>query len=225
MNLHEIRIESLTYEVLQRSERRKILDNISYRWQQGTTYALWGASGSGKSTLLHMVAGFQQPTAGTIWYGERDHRTLSEHERDMLRLHTISYVVQRAPLIPEFSVIENVMMNGLIAGVPHHECRKRAQEVLNEIGLYAYAEADPLTLSGGEQQRVALGRALWSKPQWLLLDEPTAHLDERSKHEIMSLLLKVHKEYGTGMIIATHDNEVMGVLQEKIVLADGRIQG
>jgi len=219
MMLH---VHAVSYVVPQGEQALTILQDISFDWGVSTTRALIGVSGSGKSTLLHLLAGFLKPTSGSIIYdvGQRDDAACDSH-RDV---RTVGYVPQAALLIPELSVEENVMVPGLLSGEAYSACREKARQLLADVGLSHRAAHAPATLSGGEQQRVAIVRALWHQPRWLLMDEPTAHVDSQHKSLLIDLLWKLREKTGCGMLIATHDSEVAALMDERWVLQQGTIK-
>lgn len=201
-----------------------ILRDISYRYEQGTSYALVGASGSGKSTLLQLLGGLAQPTAGAVWYDETCLTQKTAEEVRRWRRDTIGFVFQEPMLIPECTVAENVATKGLITGISYEECHREAVRLLEEVGLVHKAKSSPLNLSGGEQHRVSIARALFSRPAFLLLDEPTAHLDVTTKRHILELIHRIQTGYGMGMIVATHDPATADVMDRQLTLQDGLLR-
>lgn len=199
-----------------------ILTGTSYAFEQGKTYALQGVSGTGKSTILQLLAGLEQPTEGKVLYNDRSLATFSDTEHQRFLHATVGLVFQSSYLIDELSVQENVMLKGLIAGQSGTYAQKKANDLLESVGLSHKAHASPAALSGGEQQRVALARALFVQPQFLLADEPTAHLDHATKKLMMSLILEFQESSGMGVIIATHDQEVAVLMQVQCHIIDGK---
>lgn len=186
----------------------RILHNATYLFNQHSSVALTGVSGTGKSTLLHLLAGLETPTAGTVFFNETDISLFDAAQRQQFLLNEVGLIFQVPSLIDELSVIENVMIKGLTGREPHKHAYLKAQELLKSVGLCDKSHAAPRTLSGGEQQRVAIARALYTKPAFILADEPTAHLDAGTKKALIDLLLSCKKQWGAGLIIATHDELV-----------------
>ncbi len=178
------------------------LHNFSYEFLQGNRYALIGPSGSGKSTLIHLIVGIEMPTSGTIAHS---------YEQKQYGL-----MLQTPFLINELSVLENIALPGLIEGVPMADAIKRAEELITLVGLRAHAHVSPWQLSGGQQQRIALARALFFSPPFLIADEPTAHLDPDSARGIASLLISLSEEHGMGLIVATHDRDMIAFLENVV---------
>jgi len=172
---------------------------------RGEMLALVGESGAGKSTLLHLLGGLDRPSDGTIYYGAREIAGLAESERAEFRNREIGFVWQIHYLLPEFTALENVMMPLLIRGRPHAEAASEAWSRLDEVGLRARASHRAGELSGGEQQRVVLARALVGKPSVLLADEPTGNLDFRTGEMIFELLAGLHRSHQLTSVLVTHN--------------------
>ena len=200
-----------------------VFDNIDCTLTQGHTYALMGASGAGKSTLLHIVAGLDEPTAGSVFFNDKKFSSFSAHDRQELLNKSFGLVFQSSYLISELSVVENVMMPGLIAGLPYEQCRARALEMLSVVGLSEKASSNPLTLSGGQQQRVAIIRALFNKPTFLFADEPTGNLDEQTGREIVNFLLECQQQWKMGLVVSTHDRSVADRMGTRFILHNGAL--
>lgn len=210
-------------EFQQGKEMVRVLAGASYAFQQGTSYALTGVSGTGKSTILQLLAGLEQPTEGKVLYQQKSLATFSDIEHQQFLQSTVGLVFQLPYLIDELSVRENVMLKGLIAGQSGALAQKKADDLLMEVGLLHKAAAYPAALSGGEQQRVALVRALFVQPQFLLADEPTAHLDFATKKLIISLIREFKDSSGMGVIIATHDDEIASLMDKQVAIVDGQL--
>lgn len=216
-------LQAVTQQFKQGAESITVLDDVSYQFKQGSTYALMGVSGTGKSTILQLLAGLEQPSQGKVLYNEKNIARFSEPEHQKFLHAVVGLVFQYPYLIDELSVLENVMLKGMITGAADEKARGRAQELLAFVGLEHKHAALPAMLSGGEQQRVALARALFVEPQFLLADEPTAHLDGESKKNVLDLLMSFQQEYGIGLIIATHDEEVAQCMEHKVLVHDGSL--
>jgi len=202
-------------EVLQGAE----LDVFS-----GETVAIIGASGSGKSTLLHVLGGLDRPVSGEVRIGGHELYRLREDDLSAVRNSSIGFVFQFHHLLREFTVLENVLMPQLIGGKSKREANLRARELLSEVGLSDRLDHKPTQLSGGEQQRVAVARALANQPLALLADEPSGNLDPSTSERLHDLLFNVASEHGTAMVLVTHNmdlasrsDRVLSVEQGKLV--------
>lgn len=182
-----------------------VFENLELEVRRGERIAVVGASGTGKSSLLHLLGGLDRPTAGTIYYQQRAISTLSDSELAEFRNREVGFVWQTHYLLPEFTAVENVMMPLLIRGSIYSEAAPAAQAALEEVGLGARASHRAGELSGGEQQRVVLARALVTRPALLLADEPTGNLDHRTGELIVSLLADLHRSHGLTSIFVTHN--------------------
>ena len=168
-----------------------------------------------------MLAGLEKPTAGAILFNGRDIAQFTSVEHQNYLQKHIGLVFQYAYLIPELSVLENVMLKATIAGMPAHQAHEQARHLLHTVGLEPLAQRLPGGLSGGEQQRVAIARALMGKPDFLCADEPTAHLDEENKHRIRDLLALFQREVGCGLIICSHEPALFSASEHVLTLHDG----
>src|SRR3989339_1071614 len=205
-----------------------VFGDISVVFQQGESYAIMGASGSGKSTLIHLLAGIDKPTQGDIIIqsqltGMQKYSSLSPHARSILFQQKISIVFQQASLFAELTVLENVMLKAILAGVITDESLEHARDLLQEVGLLDKADVYPAMLSGGQQQRVAILRAIFIVPQFLLVDEPTGNLDEVSSKQVIDLLIYYHKKYNMGLIVSTHSKSIAQRMQSLYVVCDKKL--
>ena len=198
-----------------------ILDGVSLEVPSGQFLALTGPSGSGKSTLLGLVAGLDQPVAGSVRVAGVDLAGLDEDGLARLRLTTIGYVFQSFLLLPTLTALENVAIPLELAGAADPAGRARA--LLAEVGLAARARYYPAQLSGGEQQRVALARAFANPPPLLLADEPTGNLDSATGSEIIALLVEHHRRRGATLVLVTHDPALAAHAERVVELRDGRV--
>jgi lipoprotein-releasing system ATP-binding protein len=198
-----------------------VLRNASLRVEPGEVVAVVGASGSGKSTLLHLLGGLDRPTAGAVRVGGHPMSSLDEQGRSRLRTKAVGFVFQFHQLLPEFTALENVMMPGWIAGRPHAEVRERAESLLRDLDLLGRAEHKPAELSGGEQQRVAVARALHLKPWVLLADEPTGNLDRQATEALLAILERYRREERQAIVIATHNMDVARAAGRVLALEEG----
>ncbi len=200
-----------------------VLSGVSLRIWPGEMVAVVGASGSGKSTLLHLLGGLDRPTSGSVRIGGVEMTSLSEEGRSKLRCRSVGFVFQFHQLLPEFTALENAMMPGWIAGRPSGEVRTRAAGLLRDLGLGARLEHKPAELSGGEQQRVAVARALHLKPAVLLADEPTGNLDRPATQALLEILTRYRQEESQAIVIATHNAEVAAAAGRVVALQDGQL--
>lgn len=199
----------------------EVLKGISVTFKQGQTYAITGVSGTGKSTLLHIIAGLDIPSSGMIYFNNQNIALFSPHQRSEFFNTCIGLVFQSPYLIKELTVLENIMVMGLIKGDNREKCKKRAQELLVSIGLEDKAEHRPASLSGGQQQRIAILRAIFNKPAFLFADEPTGNLDEYTAQTVVDLLLQCHAQWHMGIIVSSHDTYVAEKMQFTYQLRDG----
>ncbi len=217
---------SLTVQHLHKSfsqglQTAVVLDDVTYTFKNNHQYALTGVSGIGKSTLIQVLAGLDKPDRGSVLCNGIDIYALEPHRRSRFIQKHIGFVFQYPSLIDELTVLENVMLKGLIADEPYVQASEKALSLLEKVGLVDKASHSPRTLSGGEQQRVSVARALFTQPNFILADEPTAHLDEQTKSTIIELLSACSKEWSMGLIIASHDAEVAEHMQTVLRLEKG----
>ena len=198
-----------------------VLNGISQIFQKGFSYAIVGSSGCGKSTLLHVIAGIDASSSGEISYDSHAINAMNCVQKSALLHDTLGLVFQDSYLINELSVLENIILKGLIAGKNYATCYKRAYALLQAMGLLDKAHVLPIHLSGGQQQRIALARALFSQPDFLIADEPTGSLDEKASHEIINLILSLQRSYNMGIVISTHNQSIAARMDYQLHLQDG----
>ncbi len=201
----------------------EVLRGASLRLKRGEMVALVGPSGAGKSTLLHIVGLLERPDAGEIRIGGEASSRMSESARTQLRSRRLGFVYQFHHLLPDFTALENVILPQMIAGVGRRRARARAGELLAAVGLAERASHRPSRLSGGEQQRVAIVRAIANKPAILLADEPTGNLDPRTAEEVFDQLARLMRDTGLAALVATHNMDLARRMDRALVLADGRL--
>jgi lipoprotein-releasing system ATP-binding protein len=200
----------------------EVLTGVDLDIRQGETLAVVGASGVGKSTLLHILGTLERPSAGKVrWEGE-DVFALDDRSLAAFRNRKVGFVFQFHHLLAEFNALENVMMPGLIARLPQPVARERAEAILVRVGLKERLTHRVSTLSGGEQQRVAVARALMLEPEVLLADEPTGNLDPKSGARVQELILELNHERGLTSVIVTHNLAMARILDRQITLLDGK---
>lgn len=219
MNVLAARDVKKTY--IQGNNILQVLQGVSVRFEQGKSYAITGPSGSGKSTFMHVLSGLDVPTQGAVFFNGVDINTLSPLEKKSFLAKSLGLVFQLPYLISEFSVIENVMLKGIIAGNSFENMQDQALILLDNVKLSHKASNNPLSLSGGEQQRVALARALFNKPAFLLADEPTGNLDVATGKVIVELLLSCQDQWGMGIIVSSHDAYVCERMSHVLHLENG----
>ena len=202
---YAIRAESLTKIYRSGGTEVIVFKNLSLSVRHGEQLAVIGESGAGKSTLLHLLGGLDRPNGGSIMFGNQDLALLRDRELANFRNRSIGFVWQNPSLLPEFTALENVTMPLLIRGVKRSEASSRAAALLEEVGLAQRARHLSGELSGGEQQRIVLARALVGRPKVLLADEPTGNLDFRTGESIMNLLARLHASHNLTSVFVTHN--------------------
>jgi lipoprotein-releasing system ATP-binding protein len=203
--------------------RLHVLRDLDLTVEAGEMVAIMGASGVGKSTLLHVLGGLDTIDSGEVQVGEHRIATMNDEARVVFRNRHIGFVFQFHHLLPEFSAVENAMMPLRIARVSAAEARPRAETLLNRVGLGDRLDHRPGMLSGGEQQRVAVSRALVMQPSLLLADEPTGDLDEATADSLHQLLRDMHREFGLTAIIATHNPRLAAQCDRTLRLEGGKL--
>lgn len=200
------------------------LDGVSLHVEPGAYIALLGRSGSGKSTLLNILCGIDRPSAGTVLVNGEAVHLLQEPALTLLRRRTFGFIFQFFNLLPTLTVLENILLPGQLAGGSSaQQLKTRAMALLDRMGLASRAEAWPDRLSGGEQQRVAICRALLNDPPILLADEPTGNLDTETGTQVLDLLQQLHREEGKTILLVTHSPEAATRAQRQVMLQDGRL--
>ena len=206
------------------TQRIHVLRDLALEVGTGEMVAIVGASGVGKSTLLHLLGGLDRPEHGVIHVAGRELTAMSDAERVAFRNHHVGFVFQFHHLLPEFNAAENVEMPMRIARLSLPEARRRASDLLTRVGLGERLAHRPSMLSGGEQQRVAVARALVMKPALLIADEPTGDLDETTSETLHALLREMHAEHGLTSIIATHNPRLAAACDRVLRLEQGQLR-
>ena len=217
-----------TYK-LSRQNEVQALRGVAVSIEAGELVAIMGPSGSGKSTLMHLLGLLHGPDqnhgpAPELSFGGRDVTRMSDGERTRIRAREMGFVFQQFNLVPTLTAVENVMLAGEYAGLGRREARERAMARLNMVGLAGRAAHLPTELSGGEQQRVAVARALVNDPALVLADEPTGNLDSHRSAELLGLIRKLNREHGQTFVLVTHDAEVGAACDRIIRMRDGLVQ-
>jgi len=197
------------------------LRGLDFDISEGEFVAVMGRSGSGKTTLLNVLGCVEQPTAGRYLLAGEEVARLNDAQRSNLRLRRIGFVFQSYNLLPSLSAVDNVLLPTVYSGIPN--AQQRARETLARVGLDGRAHHRPAQLSGGEQQRVAVARALINSPSIILADEPTGNLDTRSGQDVLSLFQELHRE-GITIVLVTHEEQVAEHAQRIVRLMDGRLE-
>ncbi|HTP03653.1 MAG TPA: ABC transporter ATP-binding protein [Nitrospirota bacterium] len=206
------------------TEELHVLDGIDLDIQQGEMLAIVGASGVGKSTFLHIIGGLDRPTSGKVLYGDLDVFGLNNDRIAQFRNERVGFVFQFHHLLPEFSALENVMMPALIRRIDRKDAAGTASGILNDVGLGARLHHRPGELSGGEQQRVAVARALMLHPDVVLADEPTGNLDAHTGEAVHQLLQDINKQKGVTFVIVTH-NDKLAVRADRVLrMTEGKLK-
>lgn len=201
----------------------EVLHDLSLTVERGEVVSIVGASGAGKTTLLQIIGTLSRPDSGSVVIDGTDVSTMRDRELSGFRNSKIGFVFQFHNLLPEFSAFENVCIPGLIGGRDRSEVEHRAAELIDMMGLRDRRDHKPAEMSGGEQQRIAIARALINSPAVLLADEPSGNLDTRNRDEIHRLFLELRDRLGQTIMIVTHDEKLAGMADRRIVMSDGRI--
>jgi putative ABC transport system ATP-binding protein len=225
-NDHAIYVEALCRHYRMGETVIRAVDGVSLHVRKGEFVALLGSSGSGKSSVLNLIAGLDHATSGSVIVQGRDLARLSREELAQYRLHTVGMVFQSFNLIPSMTIAENVELPMRFAEIDRSKRNELAREALTRVGLQARMDHRPSELSGGEQQRAALARALINRPQLLLADEPTGNLDSRTGTEIMNMVREFNQQLGMTVVMVTHERALAErYAQRMIFLADGKVVG
>jgi ABC-type lipoprotein export system ATPase subunit len=201
----------------------EVLKDITARIEEAEFVSLVGRSGSGKSTLLYLISSLDNPTRGQILYDGTDLSELNSEDLHALRNQAMGFVFQFHYLLSELTALENVLLPAMKRGKVSNEQRDYARALLSEVGLDGKFDRLPRQLSGGEQQRVAIARALSMKPRFLFADEPTGALDSINGERVMDIFARVNREYGTAIVMVTHDPDFAARASRQIFLSDGRV--
>ena len=219
-----IKVDNLTRIYQTGSNRQVVFDALTFEVEKGETVALLGASGSGNTTLLNLISGIDTPDAGQVLIDGVDVHALGEPQRTLLRRRQIGFVFQFFNLIPTLTAGENVALPLELLGSDDRAARERADALLEQVGLGGLGMRYPETLSGGEQQRAAIARALVHQPAVLLADEPTGNLDEDTGRLIIDLLTALARQQGTTLLLVTHSMQVAQAADRVLRLSHGRVE-
>ena len=216
-----ITVKSLVKTYGNAHKRVEVLKGIDLKIARGSTVAVVGASGAGKSTLLNILGALDRPTSGEVLYGSERVFDYDNRKLASFRNRAVGFVFQFHHLLPEFTALENVMLPLLIGGANPLTAKRKASELLGEVGLSARLDHKPGELSGGEQQRTAIVRSIVQMPEVVLADEPTGNLDTRTGDEVFELLLELNRSRGTTMVIVTHNERLASRMSRRLKMADG----
>jgi lipoprotein-releasing system ATP-binding protein len=201
-----------------------VLSNLNLQLNKSENIAISGVSGSGKSTLLHLMAGLDYPNSGSVDLNNKNIANLSQNDLSIMRNQLIGFIYQSHHLLPDFSALENVVMPLLIRGGKYQSNHNKAIKILKKLGLSNRLDHYPHQLSGGERQRVAIGRALINEPQIILADEPTGNLDRSNAKVVFDLFINLAKEYGSTIVLVTHDPELARKMKKIYHLSAGKLR-
>ncbi|MDE7407524.1 MAG: ABC transporter ATP-binding protein [Muribaculaceae bacterium] len=202
----------------------QVLRGINVEFGSGEVVSIVGPSGAGKTTLLQIIGSLDRPDSGTVVYDGTDVFSLKEKSQAQFRNRNIGFVFQFHQLLPEFTLLENVIMPALIGGVARGDAERKGLELIDYLGLKLRADHKPAELSGGERQRAAVARALINNPKVVLADEPSGSLDSRNRAELHKLFFDLRRDYGQTFIIVTHDESLAADCDRVIHMADGCIE-
>ncbi len=219
-----LKLENISKSYFIGNNELKVLDGLSLEIKESGIIILMGASGTGKSTLLHLTGLLDKPSSGSITIGGKDVSSLDEKQLSVFRNEKIGFVFQFHHLLPEFTALENVAMPGYISGMPKSKAEERAKELLAAVGMEHRIDHKPNEMSGGEQQRAAVARALLNKPEIILADEPTGNLDRKNSRNLRELIWKLSEKTGQTFLIATHNERLTEKADKVLELTDGKIR-
>ena len=219
-----IALSNLTKEYVDGPRVVRVLTGLDLEVAAGERVAIVGESGVGKSTLLHILGTLDRPTSGEVWFDGEELTMKSDRELALFRNREVGFIFQFHHLLPDFTALENVMMPARIAGVAHEMARRRAADLLGRVGLAERVDHKPGELSGGEQQRVAVARALIQAPRVVLADEPTGNLDPATGAGVQELLIELNSERRLTLVIVTHNRDFAAAMDRTLRLAGGGLK-
>jgi len=218
-----IRLNNLSKTFIKDGNRIEVLKSLDFTIARGESLAILGVSGAGKSTLIHILGTLDHPTSGNVLFDDIDVFQWDKKKLAGFRNKMIGFVFQFHNLMPEFNSLENTMMPALIHGLPYRKARERAAAILHEVGLGDRLTHKPGELSGGEQQRVAVARALVMEPEIILADEPTGNLDSETGRKIEDILLDLNRKKRITLVVVTHNRTLADRMSKNIGLRDGKV--
>jgi lipoprotein-releasing system ATP-binding protein len=217
-------VDKLSKEYATRGEPLRVLSNVSLELSAGQNLAILGPSGSGKSTLLHALGTLDPPTTGRVTLDGQDIYAFSERELAHFRNHNIGFIFQDHHLLPQLSVLENVLIPALAEGSPSDAIQQRARDLIARVGLSERQDHRPAELSGGERGRVAVARALVNQPRLVLADEPTGNLDQTNAQHVGRLLIDLQRQERAMLVVVTHSQELAALLDQRQRIDNGSLQ-
>lgn len=218
-----LKARKITRSFLSGSSRLHVLESVDFSVRAGEIVAVLGSSGAGKSTLLHILGALDRPTEGEVWIDGTSIFSLSDDKMAEIRNRAIGFVFQFHHLLPEFTAVENVMMPLLIARHDRREAYTTSANILKDVGLAERLEHKPGELSGGEQQRVAVARALVRRPKVVLADEPSGNLDRANGEALLEMIWQLSRNHGVAFVVVTHDEEIGRRADRMVRLEDGQL--
>ncbi|MEQ8360020.1 MAG: ABC transporter ATP-binding protein [Cytophagales bacterium] len=201
----------------------QVLKGIDLEIKSGEIVSIVGESGAGKSTLLHILSSLDEPDGGSVYLNDRDVNAMKRKDLATFRNNEIGFIFQFHNLLPEFSALENVMIPGMLGKRKIEDVKSKAQEHLDYLGLKDRMDHKPSELSGGEQQRVAVARALINSPKIIFADEPSGNLDSKNAEELHKLFFELRDEFGQTFVIVTHNRELSKMADRRILMTDGKV--
>jgi lipoprotein-releasing system ATP-binding protein len=219
----KIQINNLNKTFVKDGNKIEVLKDLNLTIGRGQSLAILGVSGAGKSTLIHILGTLDRPTSGVVLFDDINVFEWDKNELSEFRNKTIGFVFQFHNLLPEFTSLENTMMPALIHGLPYRKAKARAEAILNEVGLGDRLTHKPGELSGGEQQRVAVARAIIMEPEIILADEPTGNLDSETGRKIEDILVELNRIKQITLVVVTHNKSLADRMYQKIGIRDGKI--
>jgi lipoprotein-releasing system ATP-binding protein len=219
-----LQVSQLCKDYPTRSGPLRVLNGVDFKLQRGEALAVMGPSGSGKSTLLHILGTLDRPTSGQVRLDDKEPFTLTEPDLAAFRNRNVGFVFQDHYLLPQCSVLENVLIPTLVTRNGEIDYESRARQLLDRVGLSSRLDHRPAELSGGERQRVAVARALVLRPALLLADEPTGNLDRHAAQTVGQLLIDLHSQEQTILIVVTHSSELARLFARQMEMLDGRLE-
>lgn len=218
-----LKVENLTKEYPTPKGPLRVVSDVSFEIDKGEAFSIMGPSGTGKSSLLYILGALEPPTSGRVTLNNQNPFELNEKQLSLFRNQHIGFVFQDHCLLPQCSVLENVLIPTLVSS-NSDDAQQRARQLLDQVGLADRIDHRPSELSGGEKQRVSLARALVTRPTLLLCDEPTGNLDHKSAQVVASMLLDLHKQQKTILIVVTHSTELASRFENRFELVDQKLQ-
>jgi len=218
-----VEIDNISKKFIMKGAEITVLQDISLNIKESEIIGIWGPSGAGKTTLLQIIGTLEKPSSGKIFFEGTDITDFDEDAMSKFRSDFIGFIFQFHNLLPEFTAVENVMVPLMIKGINTKESKEKSEYLLEKVGLSGRINHKPTELSGGEQQRVAVARALITSPKIVLADEPTGNLDSVTGEKVYDLMLELNREFNTSLIVATHSRKLIDKMDTVLEIVDGKI--